>query len=190
MIDHPKVKYKWKYIFLFQIKQHTFSLYWLGPWIWQGWVCREGQMGAVWVESRNHEEKLHEDMWILCQPRRHKAKWDCHLSFRFQHHMGFEDHAFSTYTLFLDSQWCCLKNIGHLLALIIQWNYHLHSANGNWGSWGEWTRSASNPASIVYRRKKCDNPAPTSGGLTCDGDDLQVLNPGGFPNHQLINIIP
>ena len=48
--------------------------------------------------------------------------------------------------------------------------------DGNWGTWGDYsTCSVSCGGGTQTRTRVCDNPSPSSGGITCPGDSTQSL---------------
>ena len=57
---------------------------------------------------------------------------------------------------------------------IVLSNYKLKNlaVNGAWSLWGPWSplTGANNPETVT-RSRTCDNPAPSNGGKSCEGDD-------------------
>ncbi|CAG2194239.1 Hemicentin-1,Neurotrypsin,Scavenger receptor cysteine-rich domain superfamily protein,Coadhesin,Adhesion G protein-coupled receptor B3,Thrombospondin-2,Thrombospondin-1,Mucin-like protein,Scavenger receptor cysteine-rich type 1 protein M160,Scavenger receptor cysteine-rich type 1 protein M130,A disintegrin and metalloproteinase with thrombospondin motifs adt-1,Adhesion G protein-coupled receptor B1,Deleted in malignant brain tumors 1 protein [Mytilus edulis] len=51
------------------------------------------------------------------------------------------------------------------------------TVNGNWGSWSDWTVcSSSCDYGHQTRSRMCNNPAPSSNGVYCNGKPFEVLN--------------
>ncbi|XP_071138996.1 A disintegrin and metalloproteinase with thrombospondin motifs adt-1-like isoform X2 [Mytilus edulis] len=51
------------------------------------------------------------------------------------------------------------------------------TVNGNWGSWSDWTVcSSSCDYGHQTRSRLCNNPAPSSNGVYCNGKPFEVLN--------------
>jgi hypothetical protein len=48
--------------------------------------------------------------------------------------------------------------------------------NGGWSGWGEWSESSvtCGDGGIQIRKRQCDNPRPTHGGLNCHGPDFET----------------
>jgi len=58
------------------------------------------------------------------------------------------------------------------------------AVNGNWGDWGAYGKcSKSCGGGVQERSRSCDNPAPSSGGSACAGEnkETQACNAGGCP---------
>jgi len=49
---------------------------------------------------------------------------------------------------------------------------NIPAVDGSWGAWSIWgVCSASCGGGVEVRRRKCDNPPPSNGGSTCQGED-------------------
>ena len=66
--------------------------------------------------------------------------------------------------------------------------YMFISVNGNWGDWSKFgSCSATCGTGTQTRTRRCDHPAPSDGGKTCDGeaDEAQDCNTRACPGELL-----
>ena len=51
------------------------------------------------------------------------------------------------------------------------------AVDGQWGNWEPWPVPTfeTNPQ-VLTRKRNCDNPVPSNGGLPCEGDDSEAKN--------------
>ncbi|VDI18902.1 Hypothetical predicted protein, partial [Mytilus galloprovincialis] len=54
--------------------------------------------------------------------------------------------------------------------------------DGEWGSWMSTPCSTSCGNGSVYRKRRCDSPAPSKGGQMCVGDNMEYLNACNLKN--------
>ncbi|CAG2224395.1 HMCN [Mytilus edulis] len=56
------------------------------------------------------------------------------------------------------------------------------TVDGEWGSWISTPCSTSCGNGSVYRKRRCDSPAPSKGGQMCVGDNMEYLNACNLKN--------